>query len=120
VVITTGLQSPWGLAFLPNGDALIGERDSGKLLLLPADSQQRTGYGKSRLLGTIPDVHHAGEGGLLGLAVSPAFATDHLVYAYLTTRTDNRIVRFTLEGDAARRLGTPAPILTGLAAGDLP
>jgi glucose/arabinose dehydrogenase len=50
---------------------------------------------------------NAGEGGLLGLAVSPAYARDQLVYAYLTSAQDNRVVRF--------RLGTtPQPILTGL------
>jgi glucose/arabinose dehydrogenase len=120
VVIATGLRSPWGLAFLPNRDVLVGERDSGQIMLLPTDSAASSGYGKPRLLGTVPDVHHAGEGGLLGLAVSPTFTADHLVYAYLTTNTDNRIVRFTLDGGGAGalpRLGTSHPILTGLAAG---
>jgi glucose/arabinose dehydrogenase len=53
-----------------------------------------------------------GEGGLLGLAVSPSYRSDRQVYAYLTTRSDNRIVRF--------RLGGPIrPILTGLRRGTL-
>jgi glucose/arabinose dehydrogenase len=60
---------------------------------------------------TIPGVHASGEGGLLGLAVSPRFARDRTVFAYLTTAHDNRIVRFRL-GD--RRI---TPILTGLRAG---
>lgn len=122
VVIATGLRSPWGLAFLPDKDVLVGERDSGQLLLLPYDPAAPTSYGKARPLGTLADVHHAGEGGLLGLAVSPTFATDHLVYAYLTTSTDNRIVRFTLDGGAGGtgalpKIGAEHPILTGLAAG---
>src|SRR5262245_41558917 len=36
--ITTGLTSPWGLAFLPNGDAIVTERDTGRVLLLQAPS----------------------------------------------------------------------------------
>ena len=50
----------------------------------------------------------AGEGGLLGLAVSPRYAQDRLVYAYFTSASDNRIVRFRLGG----RVRT---VLTGLA-----
>jgi glucose/arabinose dehydrogenase len=118
-VIARGLRAPWGLAFLPNGDALIGERDSGAILLMPAnDDAGKGGYGTPKEIGTLPDVYHVGESGLLGLAVSPVYATDHLVYAYFTTRTDNRIVRFTLDGtgqDGALKIGKAIPILTGLA-----
>ena len=41
--------------------------------------------GSKTLLGSVPGVSPAGEGGLLGLAVPPTFASDHLVYAYFTT-----------------------------------
>jgi glucose/arabinose dehydrogenase len=44
---------------------------------------------------------------LLGIALSPNYATDNWVYAYYSTQTDNRIVRFHLKE-------TPQPILTGL------
>jgi glucose/arabinose dehydrogenase len=48
-----------------------------------------------------------GEGGSLGLAVSPDYEDDRYVYAYYTTDRDNRVVRF--------RLGEePEPILTGI------
>ena len=46
----------------------------------------------------MPGVDAGGEGGLLGLAVSPEFERDQLVYAYLTGQGDNRIVRFRLGG----------------------
>ncbi len=104
--VVTGLAAPWDVAFLPSGEALISERDSGRILRLPA------GGGRATEVTRLPGVVHHGESGLLGLAVSPAFATDRLVYAYYTSATDNRIVRFRLSGDHAE---APTPILTGLA-----
>jgi glucose/arabinose dehydrogenase len=98
-VIATGLQAPWGLAFLPDGRALVSERDSGRLVSIDPS-------------GTVREVQrlHAdgtGEGGLLGITLSPGYATDGLVYAYYSTAQDNRVVRF--------RLGEqPQPILTGI------
>jgi glucose/arabinose dehydrogenase len=55
----------------------------------------------------IPDVAAQGEGGLLGIAVSPDYATDQWVYVYYTSPTDNRIVRLRLGG-------APEPIFTGI------
>jgi glucose/arabinose dehydrogenase len=103
-VVAVGLEQPWGLAFLPDGSALVAERDSGRIVRVG-----RAGTTPTEVM-RIPGVHHdtGGESGLLGLAVSPTYATDHLVYAYYTTGTDNRIVRFTLGGRIQ-------PILTGLA-----
>jgi glucose/arabinose dehydrogenase len=90
-VVASGLEAPWGLAFLPDGDALVSERDTGRIL--------RVGRGtEPRVVATVPGVAPGGEGGLLGLAVSPGFAGDQLVYAYLSTQGDNRIVRFRLGG----------------------
>jgi glucose/arabinose dehydrogenase len=91
--VATGLQVPWGLAFLPNGDALVSERTTARILRIPS------GGGKPRRVMTVPGVaRNAGEGGLLGLAVSPTYSRDRLVYAYLTSASDNRIVRFKLGG----------------------
>jgi glucose/arabinose dehydrogenase len=57
----------------------------------------------------IADARHRGEGGLMGVAVSPTYGQDHLIYLYYTTRQDNRIARL--------RLGEqPQPILTGIPA----
>jgi aldose sugar dehydrogenase len=105
--VASGLTTPWGIAFLPDGSALVGERDTARVLLVRPGSQH--------LVGTVPGVvsngQSGGEGGLLGLAVSPSYATDHRVYAYTSTATDNRIVRMTYSGG---RLGRPDPILTGI------
>lgn len=89
-VLATGLEVPWGLTFLPTGEALVGERDTGRIYRVPADGGERT------LVGTVPGVVPDGEGGLLGLAVDPLYIHDSFVYAYLTAETDNRIVRFRL------------------------
>ena len=99
--VATGLRAPWGLAFLPGGDALVSERDTGRILRVP-----RAG-GRPRVVMRVPGVRAEQEAGLLGLAVSPTYARDRLVYAYLSTATDNRIVRFRL-GGALR------PVLTGI------
>jgi glucose/arabinose dehydrogenase len=105
--IATGLHVPWGIAFLPDGDALVAERTTGKILRIPK------GGGKPRLAMRVPGVNlNAGEGGLLGLAVSPDYATDKLVYAYFTTDSDNRIARFKLGGELD-------VILKGLRAGSI-
>jgi glucose/arabinose dehydrogenase len=91
--IATGLHVPWGVAFLPDGDALVSERTTGDILRIPR------GGGKPRVAMRVPGVNvNAGEGGLLGLAVSPQYAVDRLVYAYFTTSSDNRIARFRLGG----------------------
>jgi glucose/arabinose dehydrogenase len=91
--VATGLSVPWGVAFLPNGDALVSERTTARILRIPA------GGGKPRPVMTVPGVaRDAGEGGLLGLAVSPSYARDRWVYAYLTSPSDNRIVRFEVGG----------------------
>jgi glucose/arabinose dehydrogenase len=104
--IASGLQVPWGVAFLPDGSALVGERPTGEIVRIPK------GGGRARVVMRVPGVSANGEGGLLGLAVSPHYASDHLVYAYLTTASDNRIVRFRLGGAVH-------PILTGLRAASI-
>ena len=98
-VLATDLEVPWSFAFLPGGDALVTERDSGRLLRVSPS-------GEVREIQTLPE-GGSGEGGLLGVAVSPDYSEDRYVYAYYTTQADNRVVRFRL-GEA------PEPLLTGI------
>jgi glucose/arabinose dehydrogenase len=93
VELTTGLRAPWGLTFLPDGSALVSERMSGEILRIPAEG------GDPRRVGVVPDVHVSSEGGLLGIAASPAFATDRTVYASVSGRDQNRIVALTIADD---------------------
>jgi glucose/arabinose dehydrogenase len=92
--VASGLDVPWGMAFLPDGNALVAERDTGRILRVSP------GGGQARRVYEVPGVDVGGEGGLLGLAVSPDYAQDRWVYAYHTSDSDNRIVRFRLDGDA--------------------
>jgi glucose/arabinose dehydrogenase len=85
--LVTGLSVPWAIAFLPGGDALVTERDTARLLRV-------TPAGKVTTVGTVPGVSPAGEGGLLGVAVSPSYAKDHWVFVYYSASADNRIARF--------------------------
>ena len=101
-VIATGLSVPWGIAFLPDGSALIAERMSGRIV------QLRPGAAPKEVM-TVPGVRANGEGGLLGLAVAPTYAQDGLIYAYYTTSSDNRVARF-------RAGASPQVIVSGIAA----
>ncbi|MGW0227492.1 PQQ-dependent sugar dehydrogenase [Actinopolymorpha singaporensis] len=105
--IAKGLTTPWDLAFLPDGSALLSERDTARV-------DRVTPGGKVGTVGRVPGVVHEGEGGLLGLALSPHYSRDHLLYAYITTRTDNRVVRMTYDGTG---LGPPEAVFTGIPRG---
>ncbi len=103
-VVASDLEVPTPLALLPDGSALVGERDTGRILQVFPDRSP------PRELMTVPGLDVSGDGGLLGLAVSPTFAEDGLLYAYVTTPADNRVVRFPVGG-------TPNPVLTGIPRG---
>ena len=95
--ITAGLEVPWGLAFLPDGSALVSERDSARI-------HQVRASGSRSVVATVPGVAPGGEGGLLGLAVSRTYASDKWVYAYYTAASDNRVVRFRLASPAQQQM----------------
>ncbi|MFD2091379.1 PQQ-dependent sugar dehydrogenase [Blastococcus deserti] len=104
-VVASGLAVPTGLVLLPDGSAIVGERDTGRLVQVFPDRSP------ARELMTVPGIDTAGDGGLLGLALSPTYLEDGLLFAYVSTATDNRVVRFPLGG-------TPNPVLTGIPRGD--
>lgn len=87
-VIARNLDIPWSVVFLPDGRALFTERNSGRLRALDENGQISD-------IQTLPK-GGGGEGGLLGLAISPDYDTDQLVYTYYTTDFDNRVARFRL------------------------
>jgi glucose/arabinose dehydrogenase len=98
-VVAAGLEAPWDLVFTPDGEALVSERDSSRLVSIDSS-------GNVEELQRLPE-NGTGEGGLLGIALSPNYESDGYIYAYYTTDTDNRVTRFRLGED-------PEPILTGI------
>jgi glucose/arabinose dehydrogenase len=103
-VLAKDLVVPWGIAFLPSGDALVGERVSGDVHRVPHT-------GGRRRVGTVGIRDNAGEGGLLGLALHPGFRENRWVYAFVSAASDNRIVRMRY---ADGRLGPRHLVLGGI------
>ncbi|WP_459709622.1 PQQ-dependent sugar dehydrogenase [Actinophytocola sp. KF-1] len=105
-VIGTCMDTVSAVAALP-GDgrdptALVGERKSGRILRVKLGNDPQ-------VVATVP-VDGSTDGGLTGLALSPTYAEDQLIFAYVTTATDNRVVRIA-PGDV------PKPIITGIPRG---
>ncbi|MGC4960179.1 PQQ-dependent sugar dehydrogenase [Gordonia sp. DT101] len=103
-VIATCLASTAGV--MPGDDkgdvTVVAERTTGKIITTKR-------YGPQRVLATVP-VDSSGDGGLIDFAFSPTYAQDRLIYALITTASDNRVVRIA-PGDV------PKPILTGIPKG---
>lgn len=91
-VTAEGLEVPWEIVFLPDGDILLTER-SGRLRRL----------GREPAVFRVDGVRQAGEGGLLGLALHPNFIVNRLLYIYYTAVSDgnlqNRVERYRLDGE---------------------
>src|SRR5687767_12401259 len=73
VTVVEGLDHPWSMAFMPNGDMLVTER-SGQLRVVRGGQLQR------EPISGVPPVHARGQGGLLDVVLHPNFAQNRLVY----------------------------------------
>jgi glucose/arabinose dehydrogenase len=106
--IATDNDIPWGLVTLPDGTILYNRRDAHNIVHLnPATGAKTT-------VGTVPNVDNTdGEGGLLGLALSPSFSSDHWLYIMHTSPSDNRIVRIKLDNNTLNT-GSEQILLSGL------
>jgi glucose/arabinose dehydrogenase len=120
VTVADGLQNPWSLAFLPNGDMLVTERGAqvtGRGAPPPAAGQPALGGpGQLRIIrggklqpepiAGLPPIRVGNQGGLLDVVVHPNFASNQLVYiSYSKPSADNAtgttaIIRGRLEGNA--------------------
>ena len=91
-----GFDIPWGMAFLPNRDLIVSDRN-GSLWLVNYKSKTRT-----QIIG-VPEVRYKGQGGLLDVQVHPDFINNNFIYIGFTSylkskknRTFTSIVRFNL------------------------
>lgn len=97
-IMASGLDTPWALGFLPNGDILVTER-AGQVRLITKDGQLQR-----EPVAILTSVKEIGEGGLLGIAIHPQFSTNNYVYLYYTynqsgNNTKNRVVRMTFSNN---------------------
>jgi glucose/arabinose dehydrogenase len=92
--VATDLHIPWEVAFLPSGEMLVTERP-GTLVKIAKDKKVSL---------AIDGVAAVGEGGLLGLALHPDFASNHWLYVYFTSRENgkliNRVERYRWDNDS--------------------
>lgn len=99
-VVTKGLDHPWGLAILPDGDMLITER-AGRLRLL------HKGVLDPTPLGPLPEIRARSLGGLLDIALHPNFAQNHWIYfTYVKPGADDPAHATTAVGRARYDGGT--------------
>ena len=93
--VAGGLDHPWSVAFLPNGDFLVAER-SGQL--------KRISGGKQTTIDGVPDTYVAGQGGFFDIVLAPDFESSGVVYLSYAdgSKRANRtaVLRATLRGDA--------------------
>lgn len=93
-IFAKGLEIPWDIAHLPNGEMLVTER-SGRIVRLSREGMVVRSY-------TVPGVRHRGEGGLLGILLHPEFEENNFVYVYVTrpgtgNETVNSVERYRFE-----------------------
>lgn len=95
--VATGLDTPWSLAFLPDGRMLVSER-VGRLRIVGADGVL------SAPITNVPPVHASGQGGLLDVVLGPQFSADQRIYfsfAQPTARgVRTAVARARLDADA--------------------
>jgi glucose/arabinose dehydrogenase len=101
--VARNLSVPWGIDFLPDGTAIVTERDTRRVLAIDD--------GRVTQIGLIESAAPQGESGLLGVAVSPDFDEDRAIFLYVTTAEDNRIIRMSYRKGQLR---SPEVILDGI------
>lgn len=110
-VIAQDLETPWDIAFLPDGSLLVPER-TGTLQRLFVDGSRA-----ELVLPGKTNIVDRGEGGLLGVAVHPEFTDAGMIYVYMTEEYDgqtvNSVWQYWLQNDT---LMTPARVITDIPA----
>ncbi len=100
-VVTKGLERPWAVVWLPNGDMLVTERP-GRLRVI------RKGVLDPVAITGLPPIYNAGLGGLMDIALHPNYAKNHLIYFTYTKEDPNLKDQSTLVLGRAKWDGGPA------------
>ncbi len=82
--VASGFANPWGLEFLPNGNALISERNSGILRTVTPDGDV------SEPITGLPEVWAQGQGGLFDIALAPDFEQSRRIYFSYAALVDDQ------------------------------
>ena len=101
--IVDGLDSPWGLAILPDGDMLITE--------LTGDLRHiRNGKLVAQAVAGVPQSLYGGQGGLMDVVIHPDYAQNRYVYLSLSVGTASanalRVIRARFTGTALEDVST--------------
>ena len=102
--VATGLEVPWGFAWMPNGDMLFTERP-GRVRMLEKGSL------RAEPVFVVPDVEPSSESGLMDISVHPAFATNSLVYLAYAYNADGKHVKIVRYKFANGKLTEPQIII---------
>lgn len=84
--VAGGLEVPWGLAWLPNGDILVTERP-GRVRIV------EKGKLREKPVFTVPDVEPSSESGLMDITLHPDFAKNNFIYLAYSYNTDGKKVK---------------------------
>lgn len=99
--VLSGLEHPWGMAWLPDGAILVTERP-GRLRIV------RNGVLEPQEIGGVPEVFAVGQGGLLDVALHPDFASNgwlYLTYAHGNREANRtRVARARFDGQNLQNL----------------
>ena len=103
VTVAAGLNHPWSMAFLPDGDLLVTERNGGLRIL-------HAGVLQPKAIAGVPAPYAEGDGGLLGLTLHPQFAQNGLLYICLTVGTKDAnaasVIRARFTGHSLENVAT--------------
>lgn len=107
-VVLSGRAYVWDMEFIPSGEMLFTERNSGAISVFDTKKNSVSELTK------IPDVLSQGEGGLMGLAVDPQFKKNRYIYTcYSSTAPDIRIVRWHVANDL-KSVSDRKDLITGI------
>jgi len=110
VEVARGLEVPWSIVFAPDGRVFVTERP-GRLRVISGGVLQLAP------LFTFNDVQSGAEEGLMGLALHPDFASNHLLYvSYATKAGGSMIVRVVRFRETGTTLVDPVTIIKGIPA----